>query len=244
MRDRFSFRLVLPCAVLLIVSAQILAGCGPRAAQAIGGSSASGLVAAQDLDLTYVAIGASDAYGIGTDSPAVENWPSVLAAQLGGPVHLINLGIPGETVAGALTAEAPIALDARPDLITIWLAVNDLENNVPLATYRARLYTLLATLRQGTAARIFVGNLPDLTLLPYFSDTDPVALTATVRAWNAAIAADCAATGAHLVDLYADWSDLAQHPEYISADGLHPSTLGAARLAAIFAAAIKSASLP
>jgi lysophospholipase L1-like esterase len=57
--------------------------------------------------------------------------------------------------------------------------------------------------------------------------------------WNAAIAAACAREGATLVDLYSDWRELRAHPEYISGDGLHPSTLGAQRLAEIFRQAIE-----
>src|SRR5258707_1283375 len=62
---------------------------------------------------------------------------------------------------------------------------------------------------------------------------------AELARWNQAIAGVCTAHGAHLVDLFPDWSELAAHPEYVSADGFHPSTVGAQRLAAIFAAAIR-----
>jgi acyl-CoA thioesterase I len=40
-----------------------------------------------------------------------------------------------------------------------------------------------------------------------------------------------------LVDLYGSWQDLAQHPEYVSTDGFHPSSEGYQRLADLFAAA-------
>ncbi len=191
--------------------------------------------------LTYAAIGASDAYGVGTGDPDQRSWPTDLRNAFGFNVHLINLGIPGATVAQALQDELPIAQASQPDVITVWLAVNDLIDKVPLGTYTQQLQSLLSALRQNTHARIFVGNVPDLTLLPYFSNDDPVALATQVRQWNRAIAAVCAATGAHLVDLFSQWSELADHPEYISDDGLHPSDLGAQRLAEIFAQAIQDA---
>ncbi|HEV2238921.1 MAG TPA: SGNH/GDSL hydrolase family protein, partial [Ktedonobacterales bacterium] len=227
----------------LIAVACLLAGC----AAPFGGRPAGGATATprpSPPGLTYVALGASDAYGIGTDDPDRLNWPSVLAGELGGPVHLVNLGIPGATVADALRAELPVALDAHPAVVTIWLAVNDLANGNDLATYTQQLTALVAALRQGTTARIFVGNLPDLTLLPYFSADDPAALGAEVRTWNAAIAGVCRGEGAHLVDLNVGWQDLADHPEYISSDGLHPSTAGAAIIAATFASAIRAAGTP
>ena len=55
----------------------------------------------QAATLTYVAVGASDAFGVGTGDPSHDNWPTVLSHDLGGSVHLVNLGIPGITVEGA-----------------------------------------------------------------------------------------------------------------------------------------------
>jgi lysophospholipase L1-like esterase len=59
-----------------------------------------------------------------------------------------------------------------------------------------------------------------------------------VPIWQSAIRDTAAAHGASVVELsrYAD--EIAAHPEYISADGFHPSTAGYARLAAIVAEAI------
>ncbi len=222
--------------LVLIPIVAMLAACGPSltpsAARSQGSASPS------KAALTYVAIGASDAFGVGTGDPKHDNWPTVLAQDLGGDVHLINLGIPGITVEGARNEELPIAIDAHPDVVTVWLAVNDMAASVPLDTYRQQLGALLSSLKQHTQAQIFVGNLPDLTLLPYFSGSNQAILSATVRAWNAAIAEVVAANGATLVDLYSGWHELALHPEYLAVDGLHPSTVGAQRLAQVFASVI------
>jgi acyl-CoA thioesterase I len=202
-----------------------------------GGAAGIGATATPHV-FTYVALGASDAYGIGTDDPIDDNWPTVLAAQLGADTHLVNLGVPGTTLKQALAAQLPVAVDTHPDIITVWLAVNDLLAGVPLNTYSQQLDTAVAALRDHTGARVFVGNVPDLALLPRLSGVSPTELGAQIARWNQAIAGVCAAHGAHVVDLYTDWSELAAHPEYVSADGFHPSTLGAKRLAEIFAAAI------
>lgn len=201
--------------------------------------------------VTLAVLGASDAFGVGTDDPDRLNWPDDLATELGsndpavelGPfrnnVHLINLGIPGATLAQATRDELPIALSVHPDIVAIWLAVNDFAAGLDAATYGEQVTSLLASLLQNTHARVYVANLPDLSLVPYFSGQDPTALRAQVQDWNSVIAAACAHEGAHLVDLAADWKDLASHPEYISGDGLHPSTIGAQRLAGAFAAVIR-----
>lgn len=226
--------------LMIMALAAILAGC-----QSVSQPATTTLhTSTRDRgDFTYVAIGASDAFGVGTYDPDRDNWPTVLTHLLGSDVHLINLGIPGETVAEARKTELPVALDAQPALVTVWLGVNDMVQSVPVADYESQLQALLLSLHQHTHARVFVGNIPDLSLLPFFSGYNQVALRNTIAQWNDAIARAVSATGSSLVDLYASWSELATHPEYIAADGFHPSTLGARRLAEVFQSRI-APSLP
>ncbi len=139
--------------------------------------------------LTYVAIGASDTYGVGADDPETQNWPADLSTLLGRQVHLINLGVPNIDVHAALGVELPIALDAHPDLVTVWLAVNDLADNVPVASYAHDLDLLLARLRIcAPHARIAVANVPDLTLLPRFKSSNVQTLRTQILAYNNVIA--------------------------------------------------------
>ncbi|HYX48991.1 MAG TPA: GDSL-type esterase/lipase family protein, partial [Ktedonobacteraceae bacterium] len=120
--------------------------------------------------ITYVAIGASDTFGIGTSDPYSENWPTDLTDKLNQKVHLINLGIPGITLHDALSLELPIALDSHPKLITIWLGVNDIADKVSIASYSHDLDLMLTRLQsRAPSARILIANIPDLTLLPYFA---------------------------------------------------------------------------
>lgn len=222
---------------LTVFVALLVGGCG-LAGNA--GPGARTLAAPGTYTQTYVAIGASDAFGIGTTDPDRQSWPTRLAGKLGGNVHLVNLGIPGATVEQAQRDEAPVALDAKPNVITVWLGTNDLAGGVALDTYSAQLRALLRDLRAGTHAHIFVGNLPDLTLLPSFARSDARALRGQIVAWNAAIASACAEAGATLVDLFAGWNELATHPEYISEDGFHPSIVGAERIAELFATTLRA----
>lgn len=180
----------------------------------------------------YVAIGASDSYGVGVSDPQTQSWPAVLAGLLPAGTHFVNLGVPGILLSRAVQVELPVALDARPRLVTVFLGVNDLAAGVALSRYRHDLDVLLTALRRHTSARVLVGNLPDLALVPALAGRP--GLAATMAAWNAAIAAAARAQGATLVDLYARWRDLAQHPEYIGPDGLHPSVEGYRQLAMLF----------
>ena len=52
----------------------------------------------------YVAIGASDTFGIGAGDPLNDNWPNDLAGLLGSQVRVVNLGIPGADASNALQA--------------------------------------------------------------------------------------------------------------------------------------------
>ena len=220
---------------LLLALAALLpfaAACEP-ARQAPTPRNAQPLVTNQRT-FTYVAIGASDSFGIGTDDPARDNWPLVLAGLIGPDTHLINLGIPGETAAEARATELPVALDADPDVVTIWLGVNDILQSVPVEEYEQNLEAMLHALDEHTHAHVFVANIPDLSALPYFAGYNQKQIQAKITRWNAAINQAIGATGALLVDINASWDQVPQHPEYIASDGLHPSTEGAKQLATVF----------
>jgi lysophospholipase L1-like esterase len=184
--------------------------------------------------LRYVAIGASDAVGVGAPDPTVQGWVPRLAGLLGPDTQVTNLGTSGSLLHQALTEQLPAAVAADPDVVTVWLAVNDFNARVPLESYQADLDTLLGTLRDQTHAQVLVGNVPDLSLVAVYAGLDPALLRAEVGRWNAAIATTAAQHGATLVDLHGYWAELARHPEYVAADGFHPSAAGYARLAEVF----------
>jgi len=223
---------VVLCAVLFCAS-----GCSilPNGQTTISSTQHLSVQQAPKARLTYIAIGASDTYGIGTDDPQTRSWPADLTNKLGSGVRLVNLGIPGVHADSALHVEVPIALDSHPDLITIWLAVNDLADNVPLADYTRNMDRILTQLQVLTPhTRILVANVPDVTLLPRFQTANIDELHARISAYNTAIASLVQQHHVLLVDLYARWQDLANHPDYISDDGFHPNVYGYAAIAAIF----------
>ena len=185
--------------------------------------------------ITYVAIGASDTFGIGTSNPYTENWPTDLADKLSEKVHLINLGIPGITLHDALNLELPVALDSHPELVTIWLGVNDITNSVPVTSYSHDLDLMLTRLEsQAPSAHILIANIPDLTLLPYFASYNQQRLHHIIEDYNASIAQEAHHHHANLVNLSQQNYNLRDHPEYISNDGLHPTDLGYLQIAELF----------
>ncbi len=185
--------------------------------------------------ITYVAIGASDTFGIGTSDPYVENWPADLSEKLGQKVHLINLGIPGITLHDALSLELPVAMDSHPQMVTIWLGVNDIADKVTVLSYSRDLDALLSHLKsQSPPAQILIANIPDLTLLPYFASYNQQELQQTIVEYNQTIAQEALQHHAILVNMSQQNYNLRDHPEYISSDGLHPTDLGYLQIAELF----------
>ena len=226
---------------MLLLTRRVLLGAviAVAAALALACTSEERPAAVESVAPLYVAIGASDSVGTGARNPAEEGWVPVLHGKMPPGTRLANLGIGGLLTAQSLDQALPVALDLQPAVGTVWLGVNDYAGDVPLESYRADLDTLVGGLTRGTRATVYVANLPDLTLLPAFHEQNQVALRANVELWNAAIAGVVEANGAQLVDLYAGWSELRERREYISRDGLHPSTRGHRRLAELFWAAIQ-----
>src|SRR6266436_8697288 len=193
--------------------------------------------------ITYVALGASDAVGVGSDQPGSQGYVPLVAAHLPKGSRLINLGVSGIQLHAALTEELPLALSIAPKLVTIWLVANDFVGGVSYSTYIGDLNTLLQQLYTKTHARVAMANLPDLTRLPAFAnrtDTQKAQMLQAIQHWNTGIAQAAAHYRVILVDLFSQGSRLTAHPEYISADGFHPSAAGYVQLAALFWQAIES----
>jgi lysophospholipase L1-like esterase len=223
-------------ALALSLGALLMSSCGPGPGQTAG----QHLARSQAAVLTYVAIGASETFGIGADDPYTENWPDQLASLLKRPVHVLNLGVPGITIHAALQAELPVALDLHPGLVTLWLAVNDLATSVALPDYSHDLDLVLARLQKAAPrAEIAVGNVPDLTSVPFFSAFPPLLLRQQMRAYNGAIASIVRRHHVLLVDLSGQGYDLQTFPQYVSRDGLHPSSIGYLQLAELFYEALQ-----
>jgi lysophospholipase L1-like esterase len=196
-----------------------------------------------DGALIYVAIGASDVVGEGADNPDTEAWPIVIYERLPKGTVIHRLGVSGSTAEEAIVEQLPAAETLEPNLVTIWLAINDIRNQVPLEAYRKHLDEIVRRMTD-TGAQVFVGNVPDLRGIPELSESyRPDQLTAFTAEWNATIAEVVLANGGHLVDLQEASEGMEQEEMQvlISEDRFHPSTLGHVALAEIFLHHIESA---
>ena len=218
-------------AVGLVALTLALSACG--AVHGIVGGSQVPNVGPAGTPMTYVAIGASETVGIGAADPLRDGWAyRFYRKALPRAAIFVNLGVPGATVTDALQREVPEAVALHPDLVTVWLNVNDIIAGVPPQTYETELQKLLARLR---GARILVANVPSLAAVPrFFGATD---IGALVAAYNAAIARASRAAGATVVDLRPLANQLDREGKtasLLSSDGLHPNTAGYAEIARVF----------
>jgi acyl-CoA thioesterase-1 len=244
----------------LFLALLLVAGCsGPpsRASTTAPATSAATTLARVTLSPTatptpspaaairYVAIGASDTVGVGATDPATGSWPARIATLLPPGSAFVNVGVSGSIALQARTAQLPGALAQRPTVVSIWLAVNDMNATIEPGSYANDLGAIVDALVTGTSAKIFVGNVPDLRPVPAYKDADKVALFKLINAYNAAIAAIAAKYPGRVfaVDLFTGSADLVSTIT-VSGDGFHPSDAGYQLIADRFAAAMRGSGIP
>jgi lysophospholipase L1-like esterase len=193
----------------------------------------------------YVAIGASDTVGIGATDPATGSWPARLALLLPAGSAFVNVGVSGSVAIQANDAQLPGAIAQKPTVVSIWLAVNDMNATIQPASYKDALAAIVDGLVARTDAKIFVGNVPDIRGVPAYKDVDKNALLAQISAYNDVIAqiTRSAPGRVYLVDLFTGSAPLVSTIT-VSGDGFHPSDEGYKLIADRFATAMRAAGVP
>ena len=234
------------CAAFVACSAAPAAQPSPTRGPTASPISAPTATAAGSSGIKYVAIGASDTVGVGANDPAKGSWPALVAARLpaGSPPYT-NLGVAGSLTLQAVSQQLPGAIAQRPNVISVWLAVNDLNATIEPASFAESLRQIVDGLVQKTGATIFVGNVPDLRAVPVYSGVDKARLLAGIQAYNDAIAAIAARNPGRVkvVDLFTGSAALVSTGT-VSQDGFHPSDEGYQLIAERFAGAMRASGVP
>ena len=193
----------------------------------------------------YVAIGASDSVGVGARDPVMGSWTARLASLLPPGSAFRNVAVSGSLADQARIEQLPLALREQPTVVTIWLAVNDLNAEVASSAHAAALGAIVDALVRDTPARTFVGTVPDLRAVPAYAGADQAALIARIGAYNAGIAALGAKHAGRVVvvDLFTGSAELTSQIT-VSPDGFHPSDAGYTLIAARFAEAMRTNGIP
>jgi acyl-CoA thioesterase-1 len=157
-------------------------------------------------DIEYVALGASDAVGIGA-TPLTNGYVYLIKEGIensGREVDLENLGIPGAEIGNIDNLELPLLDRDNPELVTLFTGANDLIGGDDAGQFEIDLQSLLKKIKEnaGPNVVIVVGNLPNFTTAPRFVENPDKDVTISrIAAFNQAINRQTAAAGAFLVDL-------------------------------------------
>lgn len=187
------------------------------------------------IEFVYLALGASDATGVGA-TPLTEGYVFLVKQELDRRmpgVFLINLGIPGARI-DLIKEQVRVAkqLGTKANLVTIWTGANDLVHGDDPKTFRQDLRFILQMLREDISQNIVIGNLPDLTRLPRFQRApDPRVTLTRVNAYNEAIAQEARDVSASVVDLFAQ---PVRGELIFDVDGFHPNDAGHREIARLF----------
>lgn len=117
----------------------------------------------KDPPFVYVSLGDSLTAGVGALSYQ-NTYPYLLAKQFAANhhVYLYNFGQPGGQVSDLLDYQLVKTISLKPNLITVLIGINDLQNYMPLSQFETDYQTLITQLKANTTAQIVLINLPYL----------------------------------------------------------------------------------
>ena len=202
---------------------------------AVGLLSCSSGLKERKIEFVYMALGASDATGVGA-LPLTEGYVYLLNRELSQRkpgVFLINLGVPGARI-DLIKEQVRVAeqLGTKANLVTLWTGANDLIKGDDPNIFQQDLRALLTMVRESISKNIVVANLPDLTQIPRYRQSPAPSVTLDrVKAFNKAIESEVESVGGELVDLFAE---PVREALIFDLDGFHPNDAGHRELARLF----------
>ena len=183
----------------------------------------------------FLALG--DSYTFGEQVAPDQCWPSQLTRVL--RRHGVMLDDP-EIVArtGWTTDELSVAISAAPiapayELVSLSIGVNNHYRGGSIERYHQEFVALLVQaigFAGGHVGRVVVLSIPDWGVTPFAmqqkqvkgkAGQDPADIGDGIDRFNAVNRRETVAAGVHYVDISA--ASRERHPDWLAADGLHPS---------------------
>ncbi|HEV2528165.1 MAG TPA: SGNH/GDSL hydrolase family protein [Thermomicrobiales bacterium] len=175
----------------------------------------------------YVALG--DSYTIGEGVEEGERWPNLLTTHLreaGIDIELVaNPSRTGWTTERLIERELPVFDESQPTFATLLIGVNDWVRAVTPVEFEANLITILDHVQAGLPdpGRLVVVTIPDFSVTPSGGDYSYGRdITGGLAGFNVITATHTARRDVPLVDIF-PLSRETVGPEWVAADGLHPS---------------------
>ncbi len=203
---------------------------------------------------SYLALG--DSYTIGEGLPAADNFPNQTARLL--TARGLDVGTPVViATTGWTTDELAVAIHERAiqetfSVVSLLIGVNNQYRGRTIMNYRDEFLRLLQQAVQfagGVTERVVVLSIPDWSRTPFASTAEagqrnPIKVAEEIDAYNEIARRLSTAAGCGWIDITPSTREHAQLPDYLVADGLHPSAkeyaLWAERLATEFARVLRA----
>ena len=175
----------------------------------------------------FLALG--DSYTIGEGVAPADSWPAQLVASLsasgieiGEPEIIARTGWTTDELQAGIKAAAP----AGPcELVSLLIGVNNQYRGRLLGEYRAQFVKLLETAIRlaGKPKRVLVLSIPDWSVTPFAEGRDRAAIAAQIDRFNEVSRRETGERWARYLDVTTVSRKYGHLPEFLAADGLHPS---------------------
>lgn len=117
---------------------------------------------------TYVAIGGSESVGYDANDPVRQAFPVLLDEKLPHQTAFYDLAVPDASAGDVLAHQEAAAVALRPDVVTIWVGIDDLEEDVSPTEFGSELQEIVAPLRAHHAL-VLIANLEPITDAPTYA---------------------------------------------------------------------------
>ena len=148
--------------LILVVAGMVASGC------AGGATSVTPPAEAHVHPFTYVAIGGSESVGHDANDPVRQAFPVLLDQKLPHQTAFYDLAVPDSSAGAVLAHQEAAAIALAPDLVTIWVGINDLEEGVSPSVFGSELQEIVAPLR-AHHAQVLLANLEPITDAPTYA---------------------------------------------------------------------------
>ncbi len=177
---------------------------------------------------TYLALG--DSYTIGEQVPHKDNFPFQTVSLLrdkhldvADPVIIATTGWTTDELAASIREHN---IREAFSFVTLLIGVNNQYRGRSVDNYRQEYMQLLnqaVAFAGGNPDRVFVLSIPDWGVTPFAEGRDRNQIAKEIDEYNTACKEITLARKCHYLDITASTRDNGNKPEYLAADGLHPS---------------------
>lgn len=162
------------------------------------------LGSASEKTINFVALGDSLSAGVGaTNSTAT--LPYILAQKLAqdkqSTVHLLNLAVPGAKAIDVLKNQAPRVTQIKPDLVLLFIGVNDIHGFTALTEYQKNLQEIVSIVK-NSGAKLVIINLPQIGTNQLYWPPYKTFFNWQTRRYNKALNASLLPLGQTVVDIF------------------------------------------